>query len=281
MALISLISAKGSPGCTTTALGLTLRWGRPAMLTEADTAGSTILAGYLRGQQHQDRGLFQLALKQAATRRVDPSDLWDQSITIGLDPDAPQPEQPTGELPYASLLPGIPAAAQAGAVRSMWGDLASSLRSLDSGGLDAIADLGRFDPRGVDDRTPLLGLSDQIILLTRSRLPDVQSTVGLAEHIRSRYDSATQEISPLGLVVVGSGQPYEAKEIAEYCNMRLLGTIAWDPVSAEVYSLGSRRGRRFETSSLNRSLDALAATIRTRVTTRSRHIAGAQEGGTS
>lgn len=280
MALISLVSAKGSPGCTTTALGLTMRWGRPAMLVEADIAGSTILAGFLRGQLHQDHGILQLALKQATARHVDVTDLWDQTLTIGLDPDTPAPDH-TDTQPYASLLPGIPSAAQASAARSLWGDLAASLRSLDDGGVDAIVDVGRYDPRGHDDRGALLALSDQIILLTRSRLPDVQAAVGLTEHLHTRFGSTTAEISPLGLVVVGPGQPYDAGEIAEHHHMRLLGTTSWDPVSAEVYSLGSRRGRRFDSSSLNRSLDALAGSIRSRVASRSRHIAGTPDGGRS
>lgn len=284
MALISILSAKGSPGCTTTALGLTLRWGSPAILTEADIAGSSLLAGYFQGEMHQDRGVFQLALRQAATRRIELTDLWDQAITIGLPPndgevkttaDVNQPEAP----PFASLIPGIPSATQAGAVRSLWGDLATSLRSLESGGVDALVDLGRVDPRGMDDRAALLSLSDQILLVTRSRLPDVQATITLAELLRTRYDSATAEISPLGLVVVGPGQPYDAGEIADACGIRLAGTLAWDPVSAEVYSLGSRRSRRFETTSLNKSLDALATSLRGRITLRKSHIAGAQDGG--
>lgn len=285
MALISLLSAKGSPGCTTTALGLTLRWGRPALLAEADIAGSSILAGYFQGEIHQDRGVFQLAVRQATARRLDLNDLWDQAITIGLSPDGHEdsasaaPE--TGETPFASLIPGIPTAAQANSVRALWGDLASSLRSLEDGGVDALVDLGRVDPRGGDDRSSLLSLSDQILLVTRSRLPDVQATIALAEHLRSRYDSATPEISPLGLVVVGPGQPYDAGEIADACHIRLAGTVSWDPVASEVYSLGSRRGRRFETTSLNKSLDTLAASLRRRIITRKTHIAGAQEGGTA
>lgn len=286
MSLTSLLSAKGSPGCTTTALGLTLRWGKPAVLTEADIAGSSILAGYFRGEMHQDRGVFQLAVRQANARRLELHDLWEQAITIGLPPNESgetraAAEQPGEETPFASLIPGIPSANQSGAVRSLWGDLASSLRSLESGGVDAIVDLGRLDPRGGDDRSSLLSLSDQILLVTRSRLPDVQASIALAEQLRATYDSTTPEISPLGLVVVGPGQPYDAGEIAEACGMRLAGTLSWDPVTSEVYSLGSRRGRRFETTSLNKSLDTLAASLRTRIATRKTHIAGAQEGGSA
>jgi hypothetical protein len=51
MALIVLTSASGSPGVTTTALGLALTWVRPVLLVEADpTGGSGSPAGYFRGQ---------------------------------------------------------------------------------------------------------------------------------------------------------------------------------------------------------------------------------------
>ena len=49
MALIVLTSAAGSPGVTTTAVGLALTWPRPVLLVEADpTGGSAVLAGYFR-----------------------------------------------------------------------------------------------------------------------------------------------------------------------------------------------------------------------------------------
>ncbi|WP_431472937.1 ParA family protein [Ornithinimicrobium sp. W1665] len=51
MAVITLTSASGSPGVTTTALGWALSRGRPTVLVDADpTGGASMLAGYLRGQ---------------------------------------------------------------------------------------------------------------------------------------------------------------------------------------------------------------------------------------
>ena len=63
MALIVLFSASGSPGVTGSALGLALTWPRPALLVEADpTGGSSVLAGYLRGQTAPTASLIDLAL---------------------------------------------------------------------------------------------------------------------------------------------------------------------------------------------------------------------------
>src|SRR4051794_2441800 len=63
MALIVLTSASGSPGVTNSAVGLALTWPRPALLVEADpTGGSSVLAGYLRGQTNPTASLIDLAL---------------------------------------------------------------------------------------------------------------------------------------------------------------------------------------------------------------------------
>ena len=63
MAVIALTSASGSPGVTTTALGLTLLWPRAVLLVEADpTGGSGVLAGFFRGAREYDSGLIELAL---------------------------------------------------------------------------------------------------------------------------------------------------------------------------------------------------------------------------
>src|SRR3546814_6778811 len=63
MEVTALCSASGSPGVTTTALGMALLWPRPVLLIEADaTGGSGILAGYFRGIKSYDQGLVELAL---------------------------------------------------------------------------------------------------------------------------------------------------------------------------------------------------------------------------
>jgi Mrp family chromosome partitioning ATPase len=46
MSVIVLTSASGSPGVSTTAVGLALSWPGPVLLVEADpTGGSAVLAG--------------------------------------------------------------------------------------------------------------------------------------------------------------------------------------------------------------------------------------------
>ena len=66
MTVVALTSAKGSPGVTTTALGLATAWpsvhpNRRVLLAEVDPAGGDIAAGYLRGEAQAGRGLLALA----------------------------------------------------------------------------------------------------------------------------------------------------------------------------------------------------------------------------
>ena len=65
MAIIALTAGSGSPGVSTTTVGLALCWPRPVVLVEADpTGGSGILAGYFQGQVAHDGGLIELAMAQ-------------------------------------------------------------------------------------------------------------------------------------------------------------------------------------------------------------------------
>ncbi len=58
MAIIVLTSAGGSPGVTSTALGLSLTWPRPVLLADCDRhPNQAVLAGYLRGLSAGGRGL--------------------------------------------------------------------------------------------------------------------------------------------------------------------------------------------------------------------------------
>src|SRR3954469_17290622 len=102
MAVICLTSASGSPGVTTTSVGLAFCWPRPVLLLEADpTGGSGILAGFLKGTTPYDAGLLDLALSPlgvAEARR-----------------DVVRPLSPS-----VSLIAGTRTHAQAPALRDVW-----------------------------------------------------------------------------------------------------------------------------------------------------------------
>lgn len=264
MALISLLSAKGSPGVTSTALGLALRWPSSSMLVEADLSGSSVLAGYLRGELHPSMGLVEVATTALQGRNLDVDTLFEQSLTL---------ERSTPGPATTMVLPGIANLGQAPAVRSLWGELGSALTSLRAGGVDALVDVGRL---GVinEDRHPLLGQSDLLVTVTGSTLPQIHATQQLVQHLQKRYVGADTQLSSLGLVVIGPDRPYSDTEIAAACGIRLLGSLPWDPECAATYSVGAAGGRKPESRALNRSLTTLAESLRSTAQTRRAELSG-------
>ena len=98
MTMITMVSAAGSPGVTTTAVGFALTADRPTLLVEADpTGGSAVLAGFFRGASEHHRGLLDLAWAHREGRLAD-----ELPHTVMGFPGS-----------TASLLPGIRTHAQA------------------------------------------------------------------------------------------------------------------------------------------------------------------------
>ena len=148
MAVIALASASGSPGVTTTALGLALLWPRPVLLVEADpTGGSGLLAGYFRGTREYDGGLIELALTA--------SNLSDALA------DVARPIEGT----TVSFVAGTRSHTQASALRDLWAPLAETLGELESTGQDVIVDAGRLGLHGSPE--PLLDAADLTLLVSR------------------------------------------------------------------------------------------------------------------
>lgn len=255
MAVITLGSAKGAPGVTTAALGLALTWGSPVVLVEADLSGSSVLAGYRRGEVPHDRGIVQLAVAQMQMSMIDA--IWTQTIELAKD---------------VLLLAGFPNPAQSGALSGMWGDLGSAFRSLEAAGVDVIVDLGRVGGR-MDERESLIAMADHHLILTRSSLPEVYTAREFSLRYAKVADVAA-DIMGTAVVVVGSGRPYGAREIAKTCGLPLAGDIAWDPKSAAVYATGSPEPRNFSSRALNRSLSALGSTVRERIARRRQQLQG-------
>ena len=128
MAVYALTSASGSPGVTTTALGLALEWPNQVLLVDADpVGGSAILAGYYRGTVAHPGTLVEL---------------WSAHRQGGLE--AAVRELPLRLSETASLIPGPAGAAQAGGLSDLWPALAAQLRVLSQLGVDVLIDLGRL-----------------------------------------------------------------------------------------------------------------------------------------
>ena len=153
MAVITLVSASGSPGVTTTAVGLAMTWPRPVLLVEADpTGGSGILAGYFRGLRDH-RGLVDLVMAHRSGL------LADALPRIVLRVDGTD----------VSILVGSKSHDQAPGLSRLWEPLAGVLLDVSAAGQDVLVDAGRLGlaswPR------PLAAHSDLTVLMSRSSLP--------------------------------------------------------------------------------------------------------------
>lgn len=251
MALIVLTSASGAPGVTTSTLALALAWPRPVVLLEADPGGgSAILAGYCRGEVAHDRGLVDLALAHRAG-----DDLATVLPTL------------TMRLPGTTvdLLPGLRSHAQAASVAPVWDRLTIALTALDRAGTDVLVDAGRLGMTGFP--TALLAAADATLLVTRTSLPALAGARPWARTLRADLapDGAGH---PPGLLLVGEGNPYTAREISGALGLSVVAALAWDPVAAQTFHLGTAPGRRFEHGALARSVRAAVSAIRSQVAAR-------------
>lgn len=240
--LLSLVSAKGSPGVTTAALGMALLWPRAAVLVEADVAGSSsLLAGWLQGSVRHDRGLLGLAF--TATRRaLTASDLWEESL-VARDPDV-------------VVVPGIPSPEQAAALGPVWSALPGLAADLEMAGTDLLVDSGRLGAAGAP--RPVWAASDLVLLVTGTRLPDVAAARASAPRLlRDRLPAAAQNV---GLLVVDTDGPYPAQEIARAVGLPLVGTLPRSRHARALSDGGSLH--RLATTPLGRSLAALGEGVR-------------------
>jgi hypothetical protein len=246
MAVLALTSAKGAPGVSTAALAMTLLWPRPALLVEADPAGSSALAGYLRGTVDHSRGLLGLAMAQRHGELREA--LWTQ--TVPLTSIAPRAEK-------RWLLPGISDAAQGASTAGLWGPLAAALASLDDDGVDVLVDAGRAG--AAQPPTALLRQADLVLLVLDSSLPAVaaaRARLGLLTEELGLPSAAEGPQSRLRLLLIGDGRPYNGREISASLGVPVLGSLAWDPTNASVLAVGASPGRRFDSSPLLRSARA-------------------------
>ncbi len=247
MAVIALLSAKGSPGVTTTALAMTLSWPRPVLLVEADPAGGDILPGYIRGQVPMDRGLVQVAVSARHNRIA--------ADFNGALLDLAKPKSEVSRV----LLSGLADPAQAATVGPVWDRLAAHFAVLghaDSGS-DVIIDCGRlsttFPP------LPLIAAADLVLIVVRA-------TLRSASAAKSAVAAAQVGLGPagrdrIGLVVVEGGE-YRTAELAKALQIPVLATIPWRPGEAAALSDGV--GRVAGSSALMRAARGIEPVVRAR-----------------
>ncbi|MPZ26766.1 MAG: ParA family protein [Micromonosporaceae bacterium] len=223
--MIALVSAKGSPGVTASALAFTLTWPGRCLLAECDPAGGDVLAGYLRGGLDAQRGLAQLAVAELRGRLAEE---FERQL-VDLDP------------PHRRrlLLPGVRDPAQSATVGPVWGAIAEHLRRLEPTAGTVIADCGRLGA-GAPVGWPVLQAADRVLLVLRGSLPSVSHAVPA---IQLLHRELAERADRLGLLVVEAG-PYPAGEVAERLQVPLAASLPADPRTARALSFGGPVHRR-------------------------------------
>lgn len=255
MSSVLFLSLAGSPGVTTTALAMTLTWPQSSLLIEVDTSRySSVLPGFLRAQVPHTRGIGELSVLSNNSGGLDLSQVWGQTISLV---DERQPEG----APERRLVAGFKDPAAARAMDGFWPQLGSTAASFEGMGMDVLFDAGRWNVG--DRRQALLKLADVVVIVARPTLGDLVATHTRLPAIREELAVAGHEGSlALLLVEPSSGPRLPSPEIRKALGLEPLGRIAWDEKTAPVFSAGESAARRFDKTSLGRSIQPAIGAIR-------------------
>jgi len=243
-----LASASGAPGVTTLGIGLALTWPRSVLLADCDPgAHQAVLAGYLAGTSAEGKGLLRVA-EAHRDRRPLPEVVLDQSVPLTEDDGAES----------RLFLPGFSRPSSAALFAGVWPELTNAFATLDDHGFDVIVDAGRISHSGLP--SALIERAELTALVLRS---DLRSIVSARVHLLALREHPRLQASQrnLGLILVGAGQPYSAREIGKSLGTPVIAEIADDPATARHLSDGAPRARKFDSSKLTRSLHTAAAQL--------------------
>jgi len=222
MALISVMSAKGAPGATTTSMLLANLWPAPSILVDADPLGGDV-ALKLPGQRGPlDPGHGLMSLLPAARR--------------GLEPQAVVAHSQTA-LGGQQVVAGLPGPEQAAAAAPLWPSLAQAFARVP--GFDVVADVGQ-----VSSRSPHLAMLEHAAALLCVYRPTAWSAV----HTRRRLESLEGHLRDrqlrVGIVgIATTGETADVATAAETIRRGLgwvtdYGVIARDPATIVIYEGG-------------------------------------------
>lgn len=208
--LISVVSAKGAPGVSVSALAWTLMWRGPALLVEAEPRGGEFLVGWAHSQAGQGRDLLSAYV---ASRRATPMDVAIRDQAVALSEDR-------------WLLAGFPEPQQAAAMD--WTRLARACSGMQ--GLDVIADCGAVT--AVNAPRQMWSAADLVVLVVRATAPGVRAAQLVLPRLRSDLAELGLGADRLGVVVVGAGRPYSVGEVQDALNPK--DSIEPTPVIADL-----------------------------------------------
>jgi hypothetical protein len=223
MALVTVLSAKGAPGATTTAMLLASLWPRPTVLVDADPAGGDVALRLPRADGRPldaQRGL--LSLLPSARRGVPPELVHDHTQTaLGGQP----------------VLAGLSGPEQSLAVGPLWGALADAFARLP--GVDVVVDAGQ-----VHAHSPHLALVDRSDLVLWVYRPTAWSVL----HTRRRLEGLADHFagSPTRVVAVPVASPDQRGDVAaaaativgDWSWVTEAGPVALDPRAVVMFEGG-------------------------------------------
>ena len=161
-----------------------------------------------------------------------------------------------------TLVPGTRAHGQARSLGAVWEPLTAALRRLDALGQDVIVDAGRLGLAGSPE--PLVYAADCTLLVTRTNLVALSGARSWAQTLHSGFDEQGA-LQSLGLLLVGEGAPYGAREVSKVLALPVTASVAWDEASARVFAHGAPAPRKFQSRPLVRSVRAATMAIQDRL----------------
>jgi hypothetical protein len=216
MPVLALVSAKGSPGVTTTAAALAaaaVDTGVDALLVELDPSGGDMA-------MLSDRVGEGALVSLAEALRHDTS-----------DPGVIRDDATSGPAGVPAVLAPAGASEASGVIGSL-GD--RWLPALREAAVTVVVDAGRWEPRSPTARR--IAGADVVGVVCRATAPGVEHTRRLVDAIRGVARC------PLALLVVGAC-PYPGEEIAAVLDVPLAGVLAWDPRGVTGMWVRGERGR--------------------------------------
>ena len=230
MSVVLMTSFGTSPGATATSVALALAWPRPVVLVEADISKpSSVIPGYMRARVSAHQGLVHLVHAPAGTLTAET--VWHAAVPLLPDPR----QAPDGY--DRLLLPALPSPESARGMDRLWPDLVHALARLDTAGVDAIIDAGRWGGTR-DPRRAMAERADHVLFCTRPTLPSLAAlNAGYGTITEVRAERGRADHHSL-LTIDGPTSRLPQREIERFLRLGTSGTIPWDPRWGAVYSDG-------------------------------------------
>ena len=222
MALISVMSAKGAPGATTTSMLLANLWPAPSILVDADPLGGDValrLPGE-HGPLDPNQGL--MSLLPSARRGLEPQTVVAHAQTA---------------LGGQQVLAGLPGPEQAVAAAPLWSSLAQAFARVP--GVDVFADVGQ-----VSSRAPHLAMLENAAALLCVYRPTAWSAIHTRRRLESLEDQLRDRRVRVGIACVAT--PADASDVAAAAQsittglswVTDYGVVADDPDTVVIYEGG-------------------------------------------